>query len=208
MSTKVFNAFLLRDPSNLWPLLRDIRHRGEQAAKKRIDYLADGICSSLSAGSAEYVQAQKEGPELCDWEIRESITWSTLDDGYKQATVSTHRSAYDFDLSISVRENQGQIYLIAHEGDGMRNTIVPLLLEHPELVEYHYQNSTDRPDEIPENEWEERAQAWDQMAAPDRWWDYLLLEIVCWGNWWRIRTQLDRMKRKHREDQYGASERQ
>jgi hypothetical protein len=205
MSTKIYNAFLLSDTSQLWELLRVIRTRGEKSAQERLDYLADGISSSISDSSEAYKQAREQFPALSDWAIRESITWKQLDDGYKAATVSFYRSPYNFDLNVSVREHQGNLYLIAHEGMGMRNTIVPILQSIPELREYHYQNSTDRPEEIPEDNWEERAQAWNQMATPyDHWWDYLLLEIVCWGNWWRIRTAFDRMKRRHVENKNEA----
>lgn len=205
MSTKVYNAFVLTDSSQLWPVLRRIRIAAEKAARDRIDDLANLLSSRVSADSHAYKETRNKNLGSDDWEIREHVAWTQLDANYREVSTSLRRSPWDFDVSLSVREHQGNFYLIAHEGDGMRGTLVPVLEAQPELMDFHYQNCTDRPEEVPEDEWASRAAIWGAMTEVDVWWDYLSLDIVCWGNWWRMRTQLDRLH-QHCLDKKGSDD--
>ena len=57
------------------------------------------------------------------------------------------RNPFDFDVSIAFREWRGYVYLIKH-CDMIMGHCLDFLASDPRLKEYHYQNSTDRPDEI------------------------------------------------------------
>jgi hypothetical protein len=46
--------------------------------------------------------------------------------------------------------------------------LVDLLKQVPELVDFHYQNSTDRPDEISEKEWSHRREVWDRVLLSSK----------------------------------------
>jgi hypothetical protein len=63
-------------------------------------------------------------------------------------------------------------------GDEYRNA----LIDAGVVKEYHYQNQSDQPEEISEEEWDERRKAWDEMDIPSE--DGLSSAMVSKFNAW------------------------
>ncbi len=191
MSTKIYNAYRLRSRLDLWKFLRYVRRRAEQYARERIDAFADELHAAVDPTSRRFQELLPS--HHCEWEVREHIAWDFLHQAYRKADASNVRSRVDLSLALTVREHEGRYYFIAYEGDGMRGALTDLLDRSLLVEDFHYQNSTDRPDEISEAEWERRRRTWDAMGAgDDAWWNYLTLEIVSPGSFWRLATQVRR----------------
>lgn len=194
MSTKIYNAYKLRDPTKLWPFLRRLRPRVETAARAQLNKVADGLAAEVKPEALK--EKVDSGDYHCEWEARKSIVWDFLDKAYRKADRLMVRTQLDFTVTLSVREHKGDYYLIAHEGDGMLGVLTGALIRSRSVVEYHYQDSTDRPEEIAEDDWRERQRTWSRIMGPhgEQWWDFLSLNIVCPGNWWRLCPQVERLR--------------
>jgi hypothetical protein len=66
---------------------------------------------------------------------------------------------YDFDCSI-VLIPQGRKILALYYGENKK--YLSLWNSYKEVQDYHYQDSTDGPEDIPEHEWNKRAKDWDK----------------------------------------------
>lgn len=66
--------------------------------------------------------------------------------------------SWDFTYSVAVLPYKNHILMLTY---GSSHPDFKSLIEDAGFTDYHYQNSTDRPDEISESEWGEREAAWN-----------------------------------------------
>lgn len=71
---------------------------------------------------------------------------------------------YDFSCDISLLgDNSNHLYLLTHS----EVSLTAALLTVPGMSEYAYWNNCDRPDNIDDGEWAERAEVWDRVLGWD-----------------------------------------
>lgn len=73
---------------------------------------------------------------------------------------------YDFyfHLNLCLYPYEGETYGVAFGAD----KIIEKFQALPEVMDFHYQNQTDKPDEISEEEWEHRGKVWDDILGYTR----------------------------------------
>jgi len=87
----------------------------------------------------------------------------------EKAEKSENRSeSYGYDLSISI-----DLFKVGNKVIGLYHSVdqklIKGLLRDKNLKDYHYQNSTDRPEDISQKEWKQREKDWDFVVdAPHR----------------------------------------
>ena len=186
MSTKIWEAYRLI-PENgydgginqcsiieLWSRVREIRekaqHEVRECMKERINMMKD-LVDGRTKHYRDYIK-QGRSDEMA----RLYVACQMFRGEYRKASNSSLRDPFDFDCSVGFRTWKGQVYLIPYTGDGVRN-VFSFLKECSYLEDFHYQNQTDRPEEISDKEWKKRERVWDAMIDSGQWKDLLVLKI-------------------------------
>lgn len=162
MSTKIYNGLILRDCSmeQAFKKLVSIKRRCVEAAEKA----AASVCAREMAYSADLAA------NFCKLGTREQPfkAW-TLIEKFQTAKISVlgkgvRNTEWDFTFDICLMPSGNDVLAIYYvEADlGYRETLLSV-----GFLDYSYQNSTDRPDDIPEAQWELRKAAWN-AALPGR----------------------------------------
>lgn len=204
MSTKVYDAYKLID-SDLWDFAKDIHTKGTKSFKKHIKkyYLnrmngIDLTHPKYSEKLISYSNNENLSNDQKDKLTRLGITHELLTKGYKEASASSCIELFDFDVNISFRELDDQVYLQTFEGAGSKG-VLKFLKKDSRITDYHYQNQSDVPEEISEDEWEKRGKMWNKMDESGAWWQRLDLEICSYGSFWRLNPWLDISKEIYKE---------
>jgi hypothetical protein len=77
--------------------------------------------------------------------------------------VQKEDSDYRYNLMV-YPDTDGSVYLMVFGG---HSVILNLLENFPELEDYHYQDQTDKTDDISDEEWEKRENTWDRLIGDD-----------------------------------------
>jgi hypothetical protein len=122
--------------------------------------------------AAEKVKAKNDGV-LPSWWYDDDETylrerWRMVQERIKEASVSPKRMFHDADASLNIWIDGRYAYVIPY-GEVALHSPWPDWLE-----DYHYQNQTDRPEEITARQWTARKRAWDRIALDD--WNATRLE--------------------------------
>jgi hypothetical protein len=199
VSTKIWEAYRLREGYDLWDVLRDIRVRAEKNAKKVLLKLYDALIADakrepenreLLLGPLALV------PDLTNFD-RLTASRFVLDK-YRAQTNQMDRGVWDLDVAVVVRRaSRRKFLLIPYPGSGMLNGSLGFLRRYKALADYHYQNQSDRPWNIPAREWNERARTWAPLLEDDRWQDKLVLDIVSVTSWHRIDPAVDLLRKQY-----------
>ncbi|SOC21754.1 hypothetical protein [Thalassospira xiamenensis] len=159
MSTKIYDAFRLDVPSLLdaYTLVDSFRHqlipmREELMARR---YAGDMISTldMLALGHMPDLKDQTN-PSLYGFV---NNNWHEIE----RELIKGHRSPlHDFGCEIILYPHEGEIYgQMLVEQSSYREA----WFDNPSVVDFHYQNQTDGPDNVSEEEWEARSDIWDAI---------------------------------------------
>jgi len=199
MSTKIWEAYRVREGYDLWDALRDIRLRAERNAKRSLIKLYDALI--------EDVKRDPEKRELLTGPLAPAVGQDFdylqasrfVHDRYRAQVGRTDGGVWDLDVAVVVRRaNRRKFLLIPYPGSGLLNNSLKFLRRHKALIDYHYQDQSDRPWNVPAREWSERAQTWAPLLEDDRWQDKLVLDIVSVTGWHRVDPIVDLMRKRLR----------
>jgi hypothetical protein len=197
MSTKIWEAYRLREGYDLWDVLREIRLRAEKNAKKVLLKLYDALIldAKLEPEKRELLIGPLAlVPDLTDFDYGRASRF--VYDQYRTQIGQSARNVWDLDVAVVVRRaSRRKLLLIPYPGSGLLWGTLGFLRRHKALADYHYQNQSDRPWNIPAREWAERAKTWAPLLEDDRWSDKLVLEIVSVTGWHRIDPMVDKLRR-------------
>lgn len=170
MSTKIKNGFILKncktlDQAYIWcskkkPILAklSVQRLEERVA---IDYLEliDNLAikNNKNALVKEFKEAKYQSNPY-------SFIVDRVQKEIQKAEKSESRSdSYGYDLSLCI-----DLFKVGNKVIGLYHTVdqklEAALLKDKNVGDYHYQNSTDRPDEISQKEWKEREKNWDLVV--------------------------------------------
>lgn len=190
MSTKIYDAYRLKDRERLWPVLREIRERAQQEVVTRLRAYYVTEMETLDPTCAAYTAARAEDPARNEVSLRLSIAQDKLEEGFRKACTNLRRDYFDPDVTLAVTEHPTGFYFRAFcDPMSVLGGSLDFLRTHPELEDFHYQNSTDRPEDVSPDAWDERRRIWDEMATPPSgglFKDQLLLEISSWQSFWHL----------------------
>lgn len=212
MSIKVWTAYKIRRAADFWPLISSIRKQGEASTKKLLTAFFYEVMGAVKTDSAPYKKAVEQhlanahlvkqygkrkmrrySEEIAKLDMADRL----IRRGYRISSTSPLRSAFNFNVSVTFREHEGGIYVIPY-CEGIVRDALDFLKTDKRLRDYHYQNQTDRPEEVPARQWRERRRVWEALTEHDRWPDFVLIEICSWDSWWQMNPQLDIHRELHR----------
>lgn len=188
MSTKIWEAYKVVDNKTLWPLVHDIRVKGTKAATNCVKKMFNLCLSGVDTDSAAY-KAKLEAHKGDEYLAKLDIAHNAIREGYKASVVSPYRDIFDFNLSIGIRQftyrRKSGLYIIPYAGCGMKGAL-DFLKKDSRLVDFHYQNQTDRPKNISNKEWDHRAKIWNGMMEASQWEDVLVLELCAFDMFYQV----------------------
>jgi len=184
MSTKIYEAYVIKPRHDVWEVLWDIRRRAEKSVR-----------ASLTAIYSALIQDAKRSPEareLLTGEI-DAGTFGHLaasrfvQEQFKATIGNAQRDTWDMSVAVAVRRaSRNRTLLIPYPGSGLLGDALRFMRRHKALADYHYQNSSDRPSHITARVWNERARTWGELLRDARWQDKLVLDVVTVEGWFRI----------------------
>jgi hypothetical protein len=173
MSTKVFNAYRLKEDVDLWDFIHDVRIKASKIIDERLREFFLKVREH-----PEYLGIEKENPDLMDID-------DALCDKYRQQLVRSDNNPYNLDVCITIRRFEDRYYLMAFSYRcAVFGDVLEFLREDDRLDNYEYWNNTDQPDDISDEEWNERKRCWDEMDK--NWLDYLSLDIMRYSGYWQL----------------------
>ena len=176
MSIKIYTAYRLKDSGEFWPILRDCRRRGLEAVRELVCRLATTIVP-MDKSSADYGAPDR---------AREIIGLRELGKRYQAQATSGLRDEYDFDVTITVREYRGALYLVPYCDMFLRDAL-HFLRSDPRLEDFAYWDNADELEGISEMEWQERRAVWLGIDEAG-WLDTAVIEICTPQKFWTIFT--------------------
>lgn len=183
MSLKVYYAYRLKDPSDLWGFARYLRRKMTQEVKKALIKRYIELGKSIEPDSEEYKKALEDvSPSRSLEDNLTSCGHSAFGERYRKQAKEPYKNMFDYDCSVVFREYQGQVYLIPYFGSLLHH-FNEKLRKDPRLVEYGYWNNTDRPDRVSPQEWGKRKKVWHALTEEHVWRDFLTLEILSQDNY-------------------------
>lgn len=196
MSTKIHTAYVLRDRRQLWPVCRKIRERCERIVKRELTKLY----RELIAGSqANYDEDTFKKYRYDDGRFTPLCASRFVQDQYADQIKQSGRNPFDLTVQVAIRQTKdGRILLIPYPGSGYLSGSLRFMARMPELRDYHYQNSSDRPKHISARAWAERARTWSPLLADSEWRHMLVLDIVSHSGWMYVCPATDMSLGKRR----------
>lgn len=190
MSVKIWEAYKLKPSVDLWKFLADVRVKAEKAAREKIKSDIKTLCVTYNDGKADLkkdiLNLYRAHPDTVEM-YKGFITTVQASDLIRRAYVDAdlkHQRIFNYDCQLAVRQNRGRYYFIPYDGIGA----LAFLKRDRRVTDYHYQNQSDQPSNISNRAWNERRKTWEEMSGPDdeHWWDFLTLEVLSPGLWWRL----------------------
>jgi hypothetical protein len=191
MSTKIYDAFRLKENIELWSFLRKVKEQADKEVKNRLSIFLEKLMEGINPDCEPY----KELDDLSDTYKRLNVAHGLILKGYKEASVDPVASIFNFDVSLTVREHKGRYYLITYNDfrSGIAGSL-DFVEKLDELEDFHYQNSTDRPKGVTKKDWKHREQVWDEIYGNgEDWFFCLVLEILSYSGFYRYDPYYDKL---------------
>jgi hypothetical protein len=206
VSTKIFNAFKIRDRDRVWLVLEDIRERGERAVVDRLQQYYRSFVDNVDPEDEKYKAERARDTERIrdaypEYATRLNIAQMALREGFRKSVTSMQRDFYDPDVSVALTWHATGFYLRAFcDNASLLGGSLDFLKTHPDLEDFHYQNQVDPPDDIEPEDFAARGRTWDEMSVPPGGGtlkNQLILEISSWSVFWRLDPWLDIYQEYH-----------
>jgi hypothetical protein len=186
---------------NVWDVMRDIRIKAEKRCRKILtDYykallkdfedpkfrenIAKRIYAGSRPGAPERTEEQQKKNEEFALKRAQEGKWGFMEAHdfiyreYRLQRAGYEKNPFDLDVALAIRQKAGCFYLIPYSGSGLLSGCLKFLDKHPALEDWHYQNQSDRPENITAREWKARERLWNYLMEDERWPDKLVLDIV------------------------------
>lgn len=173
MSIKIWDAYRL-PKSGLNEFLALVRGATLEVFYKNLDERINFINDDKVIESVDRTEASliSNLGTLPDWYDRERCTdrnrWGMLEEKLIEASRGSLKSYFDLDASFNIWLDRRYAYVIPYG-----RVKIPSL---DWVTDYHYQNQTDRPDDISGKQWAARSKKWHELCLDD--WDATRLQYV------------------------------
>ena len=175
MSTKVYTAYKLKDPTKLWKLVNDIVPRGQAGVKEELRKMYEAMVPGVDRRKKPFRTAMKVWEN--DYRARLSVVHRALSEQTRQAEIESQWSPFDIRVEVGVWQHKGQLYLIPY-ANGFCRDVMKFLAEHPLLEDFCYWNNTDEPEGMSRREWNKRGRVWDAIHDAG-WQNHMVIPISC-----------------------------
>lgn len=161
MSTKIYTGFEFSGakPSRLFHDFLKVAEEFRKFAKEKVHSQIRDIMASYIVNKIDRISCGISEIEKPD----KSIFWDAenyVRDGIKKAATSTTWTGFDFEVSAVVFPVKRRMVGIFY-GAGFFEDFLKL----PGITDYHYQNQTDPPEDVPARAWRKRAKDWDEVLG-------------------------------------------
>jgi hypothetical protein len=203
VSTKIYDAYRVKDRDRVWRVVEDIRERGEKAVILRLAKYYRDFVDNIDPEDASY-KAERAKDQVHDYPehvTRLQLAQTALRDGFQKSATSVHRSFFDPDVNVALTWHATGFYLrVFCDRASLLGGALDFVRTHPDLEDFHYQNQSDPPSGVQPEEYEARARIWDEMSTPPGsglFQNQLILEISSWGKFWHLDPWLDLTREFH-----------
>lgn len=190
MSMKVYNAFRVKDPDpkKLWPLLWKIRNKAEALVVAALKAHYWDLVRKMDTETKEYLEARGKLADTREASFRLAHARDNVRKAYKENSTSAQRDRYSLDVTVAVYPYRGEVYLRTFvESISIVGHVLDFVPKMRELEDYHYQNQTDRPEEVSAKDWRQRRRVWDGItSAYQDIGSHVALEVFSWGSFYRL----------------------
>jgi hypothetical protein len=189
MSTKIWEAYRVREVHDVWEVLWDIRRRAEKNVRRTLTKLYDALIAEakLPPEAHELLRTYATDRPIDPERFGYLDASRFVVENFRKTIGRSERSIWDLSVSVAVRRgSRRRFLLIPYPGSGLLSSSLAFLRRHAALADFHYQNSSDRPSHITAQAWAGRARTWEPLLDDDRWQDKLELSIVSVEGWFRI----------------------
>jgi len=174
MSTKIYNGYIINKKMNLSDLFEFQDRVRKQIQEKFIEIylkaftkelvtLIDNIC--MAENVDEFIEKHKDICKSIGFSAF-SCTFNHIYDEYKKSKKTNLRTFfYDFDFSVTFHYTSTKKFLCLLFTEDRE--FKKIWDSQPEVQEYHYQDQTDKPDDIPQRMWTQRRNDWDRALGSD-----------------------------------------
>jgi hypothetical protein len=201
MSTKIYDAYRLKGEGlgqlvNFWKLTDEWLESGIKEAYKALNEFEERLASNIELTSAEYKKQVEYFEKLKskdpDFAARHRMAIDIMVKEYKKQLSSHERSLFDFNVSITFRHHCRRIYVQCYADMHMKK-ILDFVRNDPRVEDYHYQNSSDQPEEISERDWKKREEVWDKIYENEGRRRFLALDIMNHSEfgYWRVTREIE-----------------
>lgn len=190
MSTKIWTAWAIKPRLDAYDVCMQLRREGARRVRAALSKIYDGIVAKPDDWLNDSEEKSFGIPK--DFTEASNLVYKL----YRQQRGSPNRNRWDLDVSFSVRRaDTGRWLIIPYPGSGMLSGMLSFMKNHKALVDYHYQNQTDMPDDVTARAWNERARTWEPLLSDDRWQDYFSVEVMSIGGFFNVCPSTERMKK-------------
>lgn len=164
MSTKLYDGILITEPLS-WKIIREIRENIEQTfeqlnRKLTIEYFNEEYARTILKTHSQALEIYKN-PD--DKEEDHGIYFNALQRFKKEENEFFKNKllckVHLFEPVIGANSEKSPAYVINNNEPEYLNNLLKL----PYIKEYGYWNNTDKPDELTEEEWDERRSDWNEV---------------------------------------------
>lgn len=203
MSTKIYTGFRLDcSIDQAVPLLQECREAMEPKVKS---LFVEAQCNAITElatrlgfdGDSMQIVRESMYPEIISRRDRKNLDrclerplyWANcfVHCWAKQNEFTIFRTEmnvqYHFDLNLCLYPYEGKTYGVAFGADHL----IEMFLHLPQVNDFHYQNQTDQPENISDEEWAERGRIWDEILGAGTFAEnglqYKLFGTDCFNSW-------------------------
>jgi len=191
MSTKIYDAYRILDPKNVWKVLWKIEDEARANIDKalRAHYL--DLVIKMDPDTEDYKKAWTETRKQFEYYKETSFrlrrAQELVRNSYRDNVTKSHRDTYSLDVSLAVYPHKNDFYLRTFcEPISVVGEALGFVEKMPELEDFHYQNQSDRPENISEKAWKVRAKVWDEILEYEDVGRHVSVDVLCWQNFYRI----------------------
>jgi len=187
MSTKIYNGLIFKDQTlndvyqNLMKIKPSAKQHAQRNVLKNMCRLAANVMDEVTtANHSEGFTTERYYQEKAEWDRGDwCMHWHRQ---FREARKSDTREYMDidfvFEIALFPHNNDVLAYWISESG--AKEILDELASIGAE--DYHYQNGTDKPEEISEDEWEVRCKAWRCVLPTAPIDTGLIFSLVTWDD--------------------------
>lgn len=192
MSTKIYDAFKVKDPRQLWPILWQIRDVARAEAQNALRDHYWKLVRSMEP-TAEQRKDQGDRSEAI---FRLRLARDLVRDAFKENSTSALKDTYALKMSVAVYPYKGNYYLrLFYDHSSVFGKVLDFVKDMSGLQDFHYQNQTDRPEEISARDWLNRKNTWYGLAALHKdIGNHVVLVITDWESFYHVDPWVDMVK--------------
>lgn len=192
MSTVIYTAYRSKLGVNPFALSEKIR---DTLMPKIEDKIRDQVKFWQAMPEVEFramvTNMELKRPNGMELTLPDKLTPLTYSDVlqacYKNQAINPYKNSFDLNFRLTFRGYKNRVYVIPCTGCFYGNgSLTSKWVESvPGLEEYGYWNNTDQPDNISNQAWAKRSEAWNYMIE-NKWDNYLTIELVTIDNFFQV----------------------